>query len=143
MTISSGLQHGFPGHIPGRRHKKILQADRAAAPWSGNAEAGAKGQQGRRGIRGMDNETILAAENAMVLVFAVYRIAVFSPLAQAVKFAPVVPAARLLAEIAAQGALVADLRTAHGRRPLGQGRIFLPDEGMGGHLGDGGQGADT
>ena len=53
-----------------------------------------------------------AAEDGVVLVLAAHRVAELAALPQAVEVAAEVPAARPLAQVAADGALVAELRAA-------------------------------
>jgi hypothetical protein len=65
--------------------------------------------QGRSRIRRMDNIALMAAEYAVELILASYRIAAIPAFAQAIEFAAIVPASRFLAYVAAKGALVSEL----------------------------------
>jgi hypothetical protein len=61
----------------------------------------------------MHDEAVLAAEDAVVGVFALDGKALIAAFSQAMEFSPVVPAAGLLAEVAPDGTLVAQLGARH------------------------------
>jgi hypothetical protein len=91
----------------------------------------------------MDDVAHVSAENAVELIFASHRITTVTAFAQAVKLAAIVPASGFLTNIAADGALVAKLRTRHLGRRLGQGMIAVPDKGALSDLCDGRKRADA
>ncbi len=62
---------------------------------------------------GVHDEAVIAAEDAVVGVLALDGEALVTALSQAVEFSPVVPAAGLLAEVAPDGPLVAQLGARH------------------------------
>jgi hypothetical protein len=68
--------------------------------------------------------------------------ALVATFAQAVEVAAEIPAARALAQIAAERPLVAQLRAAYGGGGLRQHRIAIQDLAVGGDLGQSGQGSD-
>ncbi len=90
----------------------------------------------------MDDVAHIAAEDAVVLVLAFVGVAEFATLAQTVEVAPVVPASRFLAEIAGDGALVAQLRAGNDLGGIGKGAVAFANIGGLGDLGDGGHGAE-
>ncbi len=75
-----------------------------------------------------------AADDRVELVFAGESVAELAAFAQAREIAAVVPAARLLADVAAERALMAQLRARHLRRGLGERCIPLAQERVRGHL---------
>ena len=91
----------------------------------------------------MDDVTHVAAEDAMVLVLPLVGKALLAALAQTVEVAPVVPAAWLLAQIAAEGALVAELGAGNHCRGLGERLISPADRWVGRDVGNRGHGADA
>jgi hypothetical protein len=85
----------------------------------------------------------LSTEDAVKLVFSAHSIAAIASLAETMKFSPIVPAPRFLAEIASQSPLVAELGACHLGGALSQARIEAIDQRAFRHLRDGGEGTDA
>jgi hypothetical protein len=84
-----------------------------------------------------------ASEKAVVLVFAVLSVALVSTLPEAVELPAVIPASRLLAEIAADRSLVSKLRTRHFQCCPGKGGVTILDDPAIRDFCDSSQGADS
>jgi hypothetical protein len=112
------LQNGFLSRVVAWTDVKFLQRYRSGTSGTGNVCRGLKCHECRCRVRRMDDKTVLASEDAVVLIFSPHGVADVSASSQAMKCAPVVPTARLLTQIASQRALVSELRTGH----LGGGR---------------------
>ena len=84
----------------------------------------------------MHKKARAAAENRMVLIFSIHGITEVSALARAAEVAAEIPAARPLADIAADGSLVAQLRAADLERGLSQDRVLFRDRAVGSNFGD-------
>ena len=93
-----------------RADKEVVDLDRPASRRPGNPELGLQRNQGHGHIRRMHEETGPAAENGVILILSGHRVAGGAALLEALKVAAEIPAARPLAEIASQGALLPDLR---------------------------------
>ena len=91
----------------------------------------------------MDDIAQIAAEDAVVLVLTLEGKALLATLSQTVEIAPVVPAARLLAKIPADGSLVAELRAGDGLGCVCEPGVTLRNRGVGSHVRHRGQRTDA
>ncbi len=116
--------------------KKVGNADGLVSRRPGNQQLCLQGAQRHGGVGRMHEKARAAPENRMVLVFSFHGIAEVSALARAAEVAAEIPAARPLADIAADGSLVAQLRAADLERGLCQHRVFFRDRAVGGYFGN-------
>ena len=121
---------------------EVFHGHGSPAVRAGNRNTCLQGDQGRCRVRGMHDEAVLAAEDAVVRVLALDGVALVPALAQAMEFSPVVPAAGLLAEVAPDGPLVAQLGARHLGGRHRQRPVLRSDDRVAGDFRNGGQGPD-
>ena len=130
------VQHRHVGDISRRSDKEVLRRNQALTADTGNHHGGIQGDQSRRGVRRAHRDTATGAEQGMLTIQAFGRICIADVAAGAITIqaAPIVPAASILNQVAAEGTYVADLgagNPASGRR---QQCISGLNQGIGGNF---------
>ena len=97
--------------ISRRADKEVLRRDQALAADPGNHHGGIQGDQSRRSVRRTHRDTATGAKQGMLTIQTFRGICIADVAAGAITIqaAPIVPAASILNQVAAQGADVADL----------------------------------
>ena len=125
-------KHGLAHEVLVRHLVVVRSRNFPLACGSDDAEPRIEGNRRHGQARRMDDVTGSAAEDGVILILAVDGEASRSTLLQAIELlVAVVPAARALIQIAADGPGVANLRRADFGRRLGQRGIHLPRVGVG------------
>ena len=133
-----------PRNIDLRTDEVILGIHHALTLGRAQDELGVQRNQGRGRVGRIHCHAAVRVQNGMLTVAALRRIGVANVAAGAIArpTAAVIPAARVLRNIAAERSLIADLRRCHQLRSLRQQTILLLDDGMIHHLSERGHRAD-
>ena len=136
-------ESGFAGEIFLRTDEEVGQGQLATPSWADYLHPSAEGDQSGGSVRGMDDEAAVTAEDGVIAVPAADGEAAFSPLADAGEVGvTVVPATGPLAEVAADGAGVADLWGGGLCDGLDENRVIFDDQLIFGDITQAGDRAD-
>ena len=140
----AGLQNVHAGDVDLGTDEIILGIHHALALGSLNHKLGVERDQGRRRIGRIHRHASFGMQNRMLAISAHRSVGIADVSAGAIArpTRAVVPAARVLRNVAAERALVANLRRRHQFRGLRQQSVFLFDDGMVHDFGQRRHGAD-
>ena len=135
------VEDRFPSRVLGRMNVKVLHRDPLRPNRSLHRDRRIEGDQHWGDVRRVHHETVVSTENAVESVLAGYGEAVIAALPETIEIAAVIPAARFLAQIAPDRALVPKLGTCHLSGSHGEAGKETGDDRAGRKLRDSRQGA--